>query len=869
MTAWIAQIDAYDPVAAAAVSLRASDRNDERVCHLDGQTWWPSIASLPALRYDFFDGGFAGQIAAPTGQCRIATEAFPTIGRMSFGDARFRLWRGNPGDSFAAWTLTFDGRITAQPELGDGSATFALAVDDRWLDKPLLDTYAGTGGAEGPADLAGQAKPLALGTPRFSPAVPIDLIDLVFQLHDGAIEQVEMAFERANRFGAPVADYASLAALLAATIANGAYATCLSAGLVRFGAPPIQPLAFHIKGDKPGASARARLPGALIGRIAAIAGAPSVATASLTALDAARPWPLSIVLTEQTTAREVIQSIAASVNAVAGIGWTGGLWARPVGIGAPSMTLDAGGGALPPVAGVRQLPVAAPFSVLEIESERTWLVHALTDIAFTAPLVPLGVYDAATVYREGNIVKLANGSEWLFIGTAPAAGVTPSAAVPTTWSPYGDAVSVDWSAVVDDGGKPADGATADLTLTVVAGATTGVTGNRVERTAGGAWDAFVVGSEVSLETARVRGKLTSGRVLLGLTDTAANTNPGSTFANLIAAWYREGTSWRAYEPGAGETDFGTARNGVTFGPNTQFEIAIDGLTASYFADGVYMGRSVPIASGKKWRVGATPFGAAVVSDINFSPFADVTALSVPTVTGAATIQIAANSSGVTTTQLAVTKRLLAKLGVTDVSMITDFALGTLPGGITATINNTPGSADRGVLSVTVANSGGVIPVTVTFASGYSITVQFTVVRTVAPPAQTGGSGGSATTVSDSNIASPTSTTHAPASNLMTISSTAGGTLAWSASADYTNIGSGSAVIFMKAVYRLAGSGGGFTDFAAEGQGSGATVNGDGYVSIGGNKTGLALSTLYEVQLFARKGGATQPYVNAGIFTVSQ
>jgi hypothetical protein len=424
MKAYLIQIDAWSGSTAAPV--RLASHNDERLCHLDGKTWWPAIAALPTLRYDFFDGAFdAGSITSPSGDMSVAFNAIPSLPALSLHDTRIRIWRGELGDAWGGFSLMFDGRVQEQPSTTEGIASLKFGVDDSWLDQPLLATYGGTGGADGPPDIQGEVKPLALGAPRFAPAVLVDAVDNIYELSGyGAINAVEMAFERLNRFGASSGNAANFASLKAADIAPGAWATCLSGGYVRFGAPPDGLLSFHVQGDAVGGWSRK--PGDIIARIATIGGGAGKFSASdMTALNASRPWNLSVMVTAQTTARELIQRIAASVNAVAFVDWLGQLRVAPIGIGTASLTLASDGSALPPVASVEQVAVAAPYWKLAQGAAVTWQVHGLNDIAFNAPLNPRGPYDPAETYREGDMVTLPNGSQWLFIGTTPATGSTP------------------------------------------------------------------------------------------------------------------------------------------------------------------------------------------------------------------------------------------------------------------------------------------------------------------------------------------------------------------------------------------------------------------------------------------------------------
>lgn len=396
MKAHLVQLDGWS--GGSPVSVRLASHNFEEVCHLNGQTWLPLIERLPVLRYDFFDGAFSGQIVSPTGQMSIATEALGNFPAQAWHDARLRIWQGDFGAAWAGYAQIFEGRVQEQPSISDGVARFEIGCDDAWLDQPFLLAYAGSGALEGGADLKGNVKPRLFGAPRFVDAVLIDAVNNVWQLGQGALSQVEIAFDRLSRFSAAAGDDASLAALLAATIAPGAWRTCLAQGLVRLGAPADGLLVFHARGENGGSGGWVRKPGAIIGRIAEILGASAkVNAASLTALDAVRPWNLSLAVREQTTARELIQAIAQSVNAVAVIDWLGQLYVLPVPVpeSASSLaTLAADGSALPQVASVAQLPIAPPFWRLATQADVTQRVHSDTDIAFVDPAdladVPLG-----------------------------------------------------------------------------------------------------------------------------------------------------------------------------------------------------------------------------------------------------------------------------------------------------------------------------------------------------------------------------------------------------------------------------------------------------------------------------------------------
>lgn len=623
------QIDAYDPIAGAAVSVFAGSHDDPAVCHSDNGCWWPALAKLPTLRYDFFDGAFGDQITAPSSSLVLQTEPWPNFGRYSFADAPFKLWTA---DSTApnAWTLRFDGRVTEQPESGEGVATVPFAVDDRWLDTPFLATYAGTTGAEGPLAMKGQAKPFALGAPRYVPGKLIDSVNSVFQVSNGPVQEFEAALERAVRFGAPVADHATYAALIAATIPAGAWATAKAVGMARFGAPTTGQISFLIKGDNAGVDGWARKPGQLIRRIAQLSGGGArIDDASLAALDAARPYNLSLYLDEQTTARELIQRIAASVNAVAVPSWTGKLFVLPVAISAPTMTLAADGSSLPPVGSIKQIGIAAPWAKLAMTAERTWTVHGMQDIAFTATLLPVGLHSASAIYREGNIVDMSDGSRFLYIAAAPSAGnapppatFPPAAPATNAWwyqqSPPTTATRSTWSGVINDNGRaPSDNAGTTLSLYDYAlalgyAASATIQGNTAAGT-GTSWSGvtysrqFYRGGAYASATPKAGAFVT----IFGLAKALNHSTVGTNYNNIDFGFYQNLGTLYTWSKDGGTTTIGAFTG-------QQLSVVYDGYDVLWHVNGVQVRTQGAVGTDLLMYFGATfaaPFGS--VADIQF------------------------------------------------------------------------------------------------------------------------------------------------------------------------------------------------------------------------------------------------------------
>lgn len=432
MLACVIRIDSKS-AAGDAFPLRVSSHDDADVCHLNGEQWEPAIARMPLLRYDFFGGDFSGNITAPRSSFQIAIDGIDSFNSRVFAGARIRIWTGTLGDDFGSYTLRFDGRCTAEPAVREMIATFNVSVDDSALDEPLLGVYAGTGTTEGPDDLTGIVKPLLLGNVEYGFGRLINAVDLVYQVSDGAVEAVNSVYDRGKSLGASTGDYADYATLVAASIPAGGWGSCKALGLVRLGAPPDGAPAFSVSGDNGGAGGYVRKPGAIIARIAEIVGATTDA-ANIAAFDAACPYNLQIDLYQQTTARDVIQTIADSVGGVAGVTWTGKLFVQALAIDtSPTITLAADGTSDLAVAQVSALPVSQPFWRLATEAEPTYVVLSPSEVATGYNF--RGAYSSAREYRLDDLVYADDGRAFVYINATPGSGNTPPTA-PTTSNSY-------------------------------------------------------------------------------------------------------------------------------------------------------------------------------------------------------------------------------------------------------------------------------------------------------------------------------------------------------------------------------------------------------------------------------------------------
>lgn len=438
----LAELTPLDTVAGTRVTLRAASSDDPQITGLNDQRWWPAIPSdgMPTLTMRLFDGDFTSDVDTGGASFAVLIDKLARLDanarRFLWAGAGVKLWAGESGAAWGAWTQIFDGKVERFSAEANRVGLQAR-VNTEPFEKPvLIATYAGTGGIEGGADLKNKPKPWVFGRALNVEPVLIDAVNSVFQFSAyGPIQAINALYERASDFGASIGDYASYAALVAATIPRGRWGTCLASGLVRLGAPPYGVVTGDVDGDKP-SGIWLRKTGEIISRIATNAGISSglIDSASLAALDAAVPYNVNIVVDEQASVLDLARRLAKPCNAQAGISLLGKLFAVRVAIGSPALTLDAQGRRLPAVISSAEADVSPPYWRIEMAAQRSWRVHTYDEIATEAALVDRGAYSGTETYREGNIVQDQD-STWLYTNPTATAGNAPPT-LPTTSNAY-------------------------------------------------------------------------------------------------------------------------------------------------------------------------------------------------------------------------------------------------------------------------------------------------------------------------------------------------------------------------------------------------------------------------------------------------
>lgn len=151
------------------------------------------------------------------------------------------LWRIKDKRQPYGAKVTLTTATVEQIEVSWSEITLRLRSRLALLDVPIQPlTYAGTTtdsgktNAEGTAELKGMPRLLLYGAPRNVPALLVNRGKLVFAVGH-RLSAVIRVRDKGTVINATGQDFPDLVSLIAATIQEGRYATCLALGLIRFG----------------------------------------------------------------------------------------------------------------------------------------------------------------------------------------------------------------------------------------------------------------------------------------------------------------------------------------------------------------------------------------------------------------------------------------------------------------------------------------------------------------------------------------------------------------------------------------------------------------------------------------------------------
>lgn len=295
-------------------------------------TYFEARLQQPALmRRDVFSQGTTGgKSSVGYGELVLTNPDGGLDDLIEYGmDGRTLTLRLGEGAYPSGWTTVLKGTME-QPQFSWGRVSIRIRDRQEELARPIqANKFAGNNslpnGLEGVAgDLKGKPKPLTYGSVYNVRPPCVNTSKLIYQVNDGAINDVPAAYDRAVPL-TQGANYASQADLLnnALAPAAGFYKVYPAGGMFRLGSSPKGELTCDVL---QGANAAARTVAQLVYQI--VTGPGGIATGDvssgdITALDTANSSVVGVYVDSETDMTKVLDDLANSIGAWWGFDSTG------------------------------------------------------------------------------------------------------------------------------------------------------------------------------------------------------------------------------------------------------------------------------------------------------------------------------------------------------------------------------------------------------------------------------------------------------------------------------------------------------------------------------------------------------------------
>lgn len=214
-------------------------------------------------------------------------------------------------------------------------------------ESPLHENkYAGTGGAEGPSQIAGRLKPYMYGNAENITPAFIDPTNLIWQASYTPITSIDVVYDGGSEIVPSGSDYANYAALAAAAVTGGQYSTCIAEGMFKLGTAPTFDVTCAIHGDKTGGSALTKIGDAakaIVTRSAPALTAGQVSSSDVSALNTAySSTEMSLFFDTEITKAEALSLVMGGICGYWYVDLTGvlrlGYLTKPTGAAAVTFT---------------------------------------------------------------------------------------------------------------------------------------------------------------------------------------------------------------------------------------------------------------------------------------------------------------------------------------------------------------------------------------------------------------------------------------------------------------------------------------------------------------------------------------------------
>lgn len=177
------------------------------------------------------------------------------VGKYVAGSAvdgrNIRVLAGPKGGAYNDFSVIFNGQGVGW--IAEEDRVRLEIRDNAYILDSVLQSelYAGTGSEEGDSTLTGIPKPLVFGKCLNITPILIDAANLIYQVHDGAVEAISAVYDRGAALSLN-ADRANYAALAAGVPGGGNFDTCIAEGYIKLGGSPDGQITADVEGDKTG-----------------------------------------------------------------------------------------------------------------------------------------------------------------------------------------------------------------------------------------------------------------------------------------------------------------------------------------------------------------------------------------------------------------------------------------------------------------------------------------------------------------------------------------------------------------------------------------------------------------------------------------
>jgi hypothetical protein len=797
--------------------------------HRGRNTWLAGVVSEPqfSARIEFDQNGFSGGARAQFGSLSFSPALKSTrdsIAALFWTGSSIEILVGDDELAVPVWSTLIKGTV-AEFSIAEGVVSFTIRDNSGELDDPLVDArFTGAGGIEGDLAVADRLKRRTWGRAFNVEARMLVSAENIFELGNPAFPL--QSIDAVKDIGRDASSLtvvtwqgsiaATLAALIAATAPQGGGVVAPSIACVKWWTRPVGPLTADIKGE---------VGAGYVETVASIAERLVAAKSTLTisnvaAINAIRADAAGIHIgTATETTAQALDRLLKGVSIVWNANAAGVIELSEIKRTSPVETVA--------VVEVDRIRVYKPMRTRRVGYQRNERIHNDGEISqaqeFLNWLQPSPPTFEETVPGQRWIDTDDNNREYqrtdgflAIAGTIPTIGGFP---ILITWRSISD-IRID-AALVD---AAAAQATANAALAEIADLEARV--NAIDD------DGILEISEKVDTLIPNAASFEAGYIAISANALAAGVST-TTLDTKRAAWL---AFLAAISPAWNDT---TQNSPVARG-------SLDNVRNEYDAE---------------------------LKTVQRLAIEAMTAARTPDLVGNLAWAISGDVAGAVSTSLPVDRRFSAFLGTTDVSPTTNFALSNVSLSLTLSVNNTPGSADRGVVSLEAGTTGsGTATLTATLPGGAVVERIIAVTKTNAIPATGGGAG--ATFAQDTSFANITSTSHAAISDELTCMSDSSGNVRVAIDLYYSAAGGTSVrTPSFKASYATT-PGGSLTDLFAEASGSsciGGTEPEDGYYTRAEATFAMpAANTNYYFKLQGRRSSGTGNIsFNGTSFTVRQ